>query len=231
MIFLSTLKIIMKIVIILASILLITSCSTTSEIYKSDVPQNEVNNIVVFEPCCDLGIIESGSMIIPHKESNKKTSEHIKKFMKKYKKYFRVKEIIDLDSADVRFIKICDYSFFNLQNANKKKRDFASHPIIDSILAANNARFGLLIDYSGFFRTNGNINAETAKGIVAAALIGYGSIPIESNSVLHAIIIDSQNNNIAFYRNSHLKNSSPVNTRTIERHIIDIFDGYFPKIE
>ncbi|HPI20176.1 MAG TPA: hypothetical protein PKY56_07380, partial [Candidatus Kapabacteria bacterium] len=55
----------------------------------------------------------------------------------------------------------------------------------------------------------------------------YSETPIESYSNLCIMIVDSKENNIAFFRKSSLKEEEPYDSEVLKKQIFDIFEGYF----
>ena len=79
-------------------------------------------------------------------------------------------------------------------------KDIPIPPTIDSILEARNKRFGSLAYSRGFVRTDDNYDREVGKGVAVGLLtLGtYFSLPYKCVTQGGIVIVDSQNNNIAF---------------------------------
>ncbi len=102
-------------------------------------------------------------------------------------------------------------------------------PTLDKVLEANDTRFGMITVASGFTRVRGNYGKEVVKGaLLGLVTLGmYYQTPIKSTSNIHVIIVDSQNNNVAFYRRSFLQDKEPLDEAVLMKQFKDIFTGYF----
>jgi hypothetical protein len=114
-------------------------------------------------------------------------------------------------------------------NNNRSIKDLSITPLIDSLLTANNKRFGLIIVQSGFTRTKRNYGGQIAIGIAMGILtMGmYYQVPIKANSILYAMIIDNQNKSVAFFNKSVLKDKEPTEKENIMKQLDKVFEKYF----
>jgi len=112
---------------------------------------------------------------------------------------------------------------------NRNIKNIPITPLIDSLLKANDKRFGLIIVQSGFTRAKGNYGGQVAKGIGMGILtMGmYYQTPIKANSTLYAMIVDNKNKNVAFYNKSVLQDKEPTEKENIIRQLNKIFETYF----
>jgi len=102
-------------------------------------------------------------------------------------------------------------------------------PTIDSLLKNKGKRFGLITISTGFTRRKGNFGGQVAKGVLTGVLtLGmYSQTPIKANSTLYVMIVDSKDNNIAFFKKSTLQDKDPLNEEVISKQIQKVFEGYF----
>lgn len=102
-------------------------------------------------------------------------------------------------------------------------------PTIDSLLENKGKRFGLITISTGFTRRKGNFGGQVAKGVLTGVLtLGmYSQTPIKANSTLYVMIVDSKDNNIAFFKKSTLQDKDPLNEEVISKQIQKVFEGYF----
>jgi hypothetical protein len=106
-------------------------------------------------------------------------------------------------------------------------------PVLDKVLEANETRFGLVIVSSGFTRIKGNYGKQIVKGAAIGLLtLGmYAQTPVKANSIIYAMIVDSEENNVAFFRKSTLQDSEPLDKERVTRQLRTIFSGYFPEFK
>jgi hypothetical protein len=105
--------------------------------------------------------------------------------------------------------------------------------VLDSILEARGKRFGLIVLADGFGRTTENYNKEVAKG-VAVGVLTLGTVytsPIKCGSTIHAMIVDAQNNDVAFYRVISDIGRHPLNDKVLKDQIFRMFNGYFYRVK
>ena len=111
--------------------------------------------------------------------------------------------------------------------------DIQITPVLDKVLEANETIFGHVIVSSGFTRIKGNYGKQIVKGAALGLLtLGmYTQTPVKANSVIYAMIVDSDNNNVVFFRKSTLQDSEPLDEAILTKHFRKIFTGYFPGIK
>ncbi len=101
--------------------------------------------------------------------------------------------------------------------------------VLDSLLELNGKRFGLLTMTTGFTRVKGNYAGQIAKG-VAMGILTLGTFyqtPIKSNSTVYIMIVDAQDNNVAFFNDFSLQDKDPLNKAILTKQIQKLFNGYF----
>ena len=102
-------------------------------------------------------------------------------------------------------------------------KDIPIPPTIDSILEARNERFGLLAYSRGFVRTDDNYDKEVGKGVAVGLLtLGtYYSLPYKYATLGGIVIVDSQNDNIAFV-NTEKYQYHPLKADTYQKLMIGL---------
>ena len=216
------------ILIVLVSTLLL-SCSTT-KILRSPVLVNELSDIQRFEPISYIQIIKN-SNIQTYSDSLSMVSKKIITTV-----LDRNKETIpitgELVVSDIflkdTLEKEIDYLFY-LSSKHSEKTLPQLTPVIDSLLEANGKRFGLISMSTGFTRAKYNFGLQIAKGILVGILtMGmYVEVPVSANSNLSIMIVDSKENNVAFFNSSYLQDEEPIDSIVIEKQVQKIFNGYF----
>lgn len=96
-------------------------------------------------------------------------------------------------------------------------------PTIDSILEARNERFGLLVYNWGFTKTSGNY--DNGAQIVIQTLGTIYTVPCLDMTRSDIVIVDSQNNNLAYVGKSH-NTSDPIKAQTYRKQIDDLLKEY-----
>ena len=218
-------------------LLVVASCSScaTSKFINSDVKPIEISWMLKIEPFSYISLIETGN----RSTYDEAISSSTKIVLNESVEAFRVR--LRLSSKEIKITN----SFENAQleqelnflimsaEQNRNKNNIPITPLISSLLSANDARFGLIIIQNGFTRAKGNYGGQIAKavgiGIVTGLLTGVAFTPmtVKAQSTLHAMIVDNQNKNVAFYNKSILKDKEPTAKENILKQIDKVFEKYF----
>ena len=208
--------------------LIITSCSSPQ--YFASKPAKEINDIQLFTPFANMQIIESGNTGIYDYTLSKQTAISFQEALQSATYIPITNTIFDVDSATNKKLEN-ETIFLCLTAKNKIKKmdkiDLTAIPTIDSILKANRKRFGLISVLSGFERTSSNYSAQVTKGIITGILtLGmFYTVPYKSSLSANIVIVDAQENNIAFFRTLNKRDK----TDDMENFVRSAF-YYFHKI-
>ena len=225
-----------KVNLFLIIIVLFASCNTT-KFLTSDVKPLEITEMLKIQPFSYISLVEQGNRGVFNDSISNEAQIALNETLEIFRDRIRLSstEVILTDSAEISWLEQeIDYLIISAER-NRNVKNIAIPPFIESLLTANDERFGLIIVQSGFTRTRGNYGGQVAKqigvGILTGLLTGVAHVqtPVKSGSTLHAIIVDNQNKNVAFYNNSVLQDREPTNKETITRHLNEIFRGYFWK--
>ncbi len=96
------------------------------------------------------------------------------------------------------------------------------------LLKRKNIKYTLVTFGAGFVRKEGNYGDQIAKGI-GIGILTLGMvvpIPYKANSTIVCYIIDTERNEIAFYRKDREEND-PLNSEIILRQLQTIIHGYY----
>lgn len=210
---------------------LFASCAM-SKMKTSEVQPSEITEMLKFEPFSYISLIEKG---------NKSTfsdslSIQTKKVLSETLGMFEKLPLVDMsrdtnDSLRVREIEKEVNFLVSSVIYTKSIKNLTIPPMIISSLKEHNKRFGLIVIQSGFTRAKGNFGGQVAKGIGLGILtMGmYVQSPIKSTSSIYAMIVDAQNDEIAFYNQSLLQEKEPTEKKIIEKQLNMIFENYFWK--
>ena len=138
----------------------------------------------------------------------------------------------DIFLTDSAINKTLEEEYENLiltADRNKNITNLRITPTLDKVLEANNTRFGLIVICTGFTRIKGNYGKEIAKGAALGILtLGmYYQTPVKAYSTIYAMIVDSKEDNVAFYRKSFKQNMEPLDQSVLTNQYKKIFEGYF----
>jgi len=200
------------------------------KLLTSTVKPNEITNLQKFETLSFITLIEKGNR-----------GEHNDTLSNKSKELFSGV----LDSFENRIRLTGDIYVFDLLTRTKIEKEIEHlcttadrqksisklklPRTLDSLLETSQNRFGLITVTTGFTRIRGNYGKQIAKGIGLGILtlgMVYSS-PIKAHSTVYVAIIDSKDNNIAFFRKSFLQDKEPLNEVVLRKQVQDIFSGYF----
>ena len=210
--------------------ILCTSCST-SKILTSDVKSVEITEMLKIEPFSYISLIESGNRGAYNDSISRSTQTVLNESLETFRGKLRLSsEEIKLTDSVARKRLEQEFNFLIMSaERNRSIKGIPITPLVDSLLNANDKRFGLIIVQSGFTRAKGNYGGQIAKGIGMGILtMGmYYQTPIKSNSTLYAIIVDNKNRNVAFYNKSILQDKEPTEKENIIKQLNLIFEKYF----
>ena len=170
------------------------SC-TANRGFVSSVKRAEIQQVQQFEPFVIVGIVEKGDKI-----SYNYSLSVIAQGLFEDKTLPVTGKVVVEDSIVNNKIQYEIYMMMRYIDGRVRVKDIPIPPTIDSILEARNKRFGSLAYSRGFVRTDDNYDREVGKGVAVGLLtLGtYFSLPYKCVTQGGIVIVDSQNNNIAF---------------------------------
>lgn len=219
----------MKKLCYLSFVLLITVLSSCSadKFFANGISGNDLTHLQLFEPVSAIGIYDKGNKWQPNDSLSEIAKELIIGELK-YEPKLDIAETIIFDDSILndRLQKEIEYMMF--WAGNKDFRNIKLTPTIDSILDAENERFGLLALSTGFTRTTENYAAQIAKGIGIGILTLGTAVPVpyKEGSTLYLMVVDALNDNIAFFKPSGQQELSPIEAYTYQRHLKKLLKRY-----
>jgi hypothetical protein len=218
----------LKITLILTCYVL-SSCTAT-KILTSNVNPTEVTDLKLLEPFSYISMIKKGN----RGQLDDSISSISKQLNINILKSFNGEIPIagDIILTDTTINKTLEKEYENLiltADRNKNISNLKITPTLDKILETNDTRFGLVVVCTGFTRAKGNYGKQIVKGAGLAILtLGmYYQTPVKAYSTIYAMIVDSKEDNVAFYRKSFLQDKEPLDESVLTKQIKDIFKGYF----
>jgi hypothetical protein len=209
------------------------SC-VTNKYLSSATPKNEVTNIEYFEPYSYIQLIKKGNKSELNDSLSLESKRIIDSVIYSNKNLYKIKNKIIIEDSSINE-KVENELSFLIQSAMQKRKleGIKITPVIDSILESKNQRFALGIVGVGFGRRKGNYGGQVAKGVAVGILtLGlFVPAPIKSNLSLYSVIIDSQKNEIAFYKKTLPIEKSPTDPIIIKRQLDKIYENYLFKKE
>ena len=209
--------------------LFLASCSSSTKLNQSDVKPEEINELQRFETISVINLIDENERNITHSDSLSNKSKAI--FLKALKSFSnQIPELSALNIFDQKIKRIIEFEIKQLFNKAEEAPSISDINIptyIDSILDANSKRFALLTLAVGSIKAKEKIsNIKKAENISIGAMANDDSAS-QIHSVIAVIILDSKENNIAFYKKSSLENEEPLDLVILKKQIDEIFRGYF----
>ena len=210
---------------------IVTSCAQTRYIAQ-DVNIPEINDILLFEPYTEIGLISHGDDIELIDSLAETAKNDLTSFLCINSNITRVTEYANDTLANQYLLNF----FKQVERTPKNTLNTLQIPTVyDSILTANNKRYGMLVCAYGFSRTKQNKISQNAKAIgigVATAILtlgmGYVAIyPENSKSHIDIVIIDAENDNVIF-QNISDRESEPLEDVKVCDQLADIFLGFAP---
>ena len=209
-----------KHLIIIASLAfscLFTSCSANRG-FVSTAKRAEIKQVQQFEPLTLIGVIEKDDKMA-YSDSLTEIAQGLFETALDNDEILPVTgKIIIEDSIINNRVQYEIYMMMRYIDGRVRVKDIPIPPTIDSILEARSERFGLLAYSRGFVRTDNNYNKEVGKGVAVSLLtLGtYNSMPYKYVTHCGIVIVDSQNDNIAFV-NAESYNYHPLKAETYKK--------------
>lgn len=210
---------------------IVTSCAQTRYIAQdANIP--EINDILLFEPYTEIGLISHGDDIELIDSLAETAKNNLTSFLCINSNITHVTEYANDTLANQYLLNF----FKQVERTPKNTLNTLQIPTVyDSILTANNKRYGMLVCAYGFSRTKQNRISQNAKAIgigVATAILtlgmGYVAIyPENSKSHIDIVIIDAENGNVIF-QNISDRESEPLEDVKVCDQLADIFRGFAP---
>lgn len=215
--------------ILILCCLILPSCTTTKPL-TSNVKPSEVTELKLLEPYSYISMIKKGNKGQLDDSLSSISKQLLFEVLENFKGQIPLKgEIILSDTAiNTRLEKEYEYLILTADKT-KNITNLKITPTLDEILEANETRFGLINICAGFTRAKGNYGKEIAKGAALGILtLGmYYQTPIKAYSTVYAMIVDSQEDNITFYRKSFIQDMEPLDQSSITKQYKKLFEGYF----
>jgi len=216
-------------ILIIVCCILLSSCTAT-KLLTSNVQASEVTDLKLLEPYSYISMIKKGN----RGQLDDSISAVSKQMNINVIKGFNGQIPItgDIFLTDSAINKTLEEEYENLiltADRNKNITNLRITPTLDKVLEANNTRFGLIVICTGFTRIKGNYGKEIAKGAALGILtLGmYYQTPVKAYSTIYAMIVDSKEDNVAFYRKSFKQNMKPLDQSVLTNQYKKIFEGYF----
>ena len=198
------------------------SC-TTNRGFVSAVKRTEIQQVQQFEPFVFVGIVEEGDKVAYSDSLTRIAQELFETALSKDEILPVTGTIVIEDSIVNNRIQYEIYMMMSYIDGRVRVKDIPIPPTIDSILEARNERFGLLAYSRGFVRTDDNYDKEVGKGVAIGLLtLGtYYSLPYKYVTHGGIVIVDSQNDNIAFVNTENYQ-YHPLKADTYQKLMIGL---------
>jgi hypothetical protein len=209
--------------------IILSSCTAT-KLLTSNVQPAEVTNLKLLEPCSYISMIKKGNRGQVDDSISSISKQLNINVLKNFNEQLPITgDIILSDSAINKTLEKEYETLILTADRNKNITNLKITPTLDKILEANETRFGLIVICTGFTRVKGNYGKEIAKGAALGILtLGmYYQTPIKAYSTVYAMIVDSKEDNVAFYRKSFKQDLEPIDQSVLTSQYNKIFEGYF----
>jgi hypothetical protein len=202
------------------------SCSANRGFVSSLTPA-DISHVQQFESLNYVGIIEKGNNVTYSDTLTEDAKVLFEKELSRSNTLPVKGNIAIEDSLVNNRVQYEIYMLMNYIDNNFKVKDIPIPPVIDSILEANNERFGLLAYNWGFTRTGSNYAKQIGKGVLIGVLtLGtVYTVPYKDISKCGLIIVDSHNNNLAYVATA-IRESNPLKAETYQKQVKDLLKKY-----
>lgn len=215
--------------ILILSPLLFTFCTSTRPL-TSAIHPTEILDLQQLEPLAYISLIENGNKAEYNDTLSEKSKLTLTHVISTFNNRLPLTGTLLAEDGHDHYTLSKEIEL--LCTTADKQRDISNlrlTPTLDALLESNGKRFGLITVATGFTRRKGNYGGQIAKGIGMGLLtLGmYYQTPIKSSSTIYAMIIDSKEDNIAFFKKSTLPDKDPMDETVLQKQIQSIFAGYF----
>ena len=212
--------------IIIASILFggfFASCDIWSRGFMPKMTRDDIPQMKQFEPLVCVGSIENGNKFTYSDSLTDVAKSLFEEVLAQSRILPIIGNILIEDSLLNLRVQSEIYALMSYVENHYRFDKVAIPPTIDSILEANNERFGLLAYNWGFTKTSGNY--DNGAQIVIQTLGTVYTVPCLDMTRSDIVIVDSQNNNLAYVGKSH-NTSDPIKAQTYRKQIDDLLKEY-----
>jgi hypothetical protein len=213
--------------IVTAGLAFLTSCSP--RFLSSAVKPAEVQDLQKFETLSYISLIEKGNRGMVNDTISNTSKEVLHKVLASFNKIPVTGQIIVSDPSVNEKLQLAIANLCISADRQRAIVNLTLPRILDSLLEEKGKRFGLLTITTGFTRTKRNYGGQMAKGVAMGVLtLGmFYQTPVKANSTIYAMIVDAQENNVAFFRKSALQDKEPLNEAVLKRQLQTLFENYF----
>lgn len=207
----------------------LVSCTATKPL-TSNLKPTEVTDIKLLEPYSYISMIKKGNKGQVDDSISAISKQVNINILKNLNGQLPITGTIILTDSEINATLEKEFeSLILTADKNKDISNLKITPVLDKVLEANDSRFGLIVVCTGFTRAHGNYGKEVAKGAAMGILtLGmYYQTPIKAYSTIYAMIVDSQEDNIAFFRKSFQQSKEPLDQKVLTSQYNKIFEDYF----
>lgn len=201
---------------------LFASCSANKG-FVSTAKRSEIKQVQRFEPMAVMGVIEKSDKAAYSDSLSEIARGLFEDALEKDETLPVTGKIVIEDSIVNNKVQYEILMMMNYIDGRNRPKDIPIPPTIDSILESRGERFGLLAYCRGFVRTDDNYDREVGKRVAVSLLtLGtYNTMPYKYVTHGGIVIVDSQNDNIAFV-NSESYNYHPLKAETYKKLMIGL---------
>lgn len=212
---------------------LLTSC-TSARIWRSDVNPKQITELQKFEPLSYIRLIEEGNKKNFNDSLSLEAKSTLNNILTNY--YSSLPKISSVHFENPNLNQQIEKETIDLisqLNTNRGVKGVSITPVIDSVLEANNIRFGFFLVSTGYSIKKNNLGGQLVKTIKTKNL-SLGGAPISiltasnASSIVCLLIVDSQENNVTYFRKS-FSDGDPTDPDTIVFQFEELLNGFFWK--
>lgn len=220
-----------KLLLTLIGLIILVACNTT-KIRTSKVKPAEITDLQQFEPLSYITLIEAGNRGKYNDTISQQAAQLLTKVTNKFRGQLHITDEITVQDTLLKSKIEKEINYLIIFASTKQGFDSLKiTPILDSLLELNGKRFGLVTASSGFTRTKENYIDQKIKstGIAIGTLGMVVPVTIKANSTIYTLIIDAQQNNVAFFRKTFNQEREPLDEKILTEQLQLLFKGYFYK--
>lgn len=210
-----------RIIILLAGLLILTSCASTKYIYQEGF--DDIKNVGIVTPFTDIEIIQAADSIVYDSEATAEFADLITESLMASALPTGKYMLMDLGSESLR------YAILSLRDVDPKYAGETRVPReLDKFLEEHGQRYGVFTFANGYLTNSKHYRKELFLSILTTVVthaLSLGMLTVENyipekNSFqMWIAVVDSQTDRFVFFNSCSRNGSDPTNEKHVKRAI------------
>lgn len=209
-------------------LLFAVSCSSSRYVAKNVSTTCEIQDIVLLNLESSISLIEKGDNAVFSDSMSTASKKMLTQIALSEPTKIPVVACEEYSEQDVRLL---DEFFVSFLKMDKSNYEYAAIPQqVDSLIEKTGHRYGMMLYATGFKRTKANVRKMMAKYLLidlAVGIVTLGTVipyayPVEYNSTLYTMVVDSQENRVIFVNHCNM-DIDPFEEIDVRDQMLELF--------